>query len=258
MIWLTVIYLTVVIGVYVLQKYIIFQADKLENTYQFDFEQPFEENFIDTPDAKILNTLLFKTEQNRKGLVLYFHGNADNLQRWGKYHVDFNSRGYDVLMMDFRGFGKSTGKPSEISFYKDAKLIYDWLKEKYPNDDVIIYGRSLGCGIASNLATQVNARMIILETPFYSIGELIRGRTKLFFFPFDFNYDFPNYLHLQKIKEPVFIFAGTEDWVVPNTSTEKLKPYLKPSDRYINIEGAGHKNLNTFKKYHEELDLILQ
>jgi len=258
LIWLTVIYLTVIVGVYVLQKYIIFQGEKLETTYQFDFDKPFEENFIDTPDGKQLNTLLFKTELNRKGLVLYFHGNADNLQRWGKYHVDFNSRGYDVLMMDFRGFGKSTGIPNEALFYKDAKLIYDWVKKKYPDDELIIYGRSLGCGIASNLAAQVNAKMVFLETPFHSFGELIRGRSKLFFFPFNFRYDFPNYLHLQRITEPVIIFAGTEDWVVPNSSTEKLKPYLKPTDRYINIDSAGHKNLNAFKKYHEELDLILQ
>lgn len=258
MIWLSVIYLSVIIGVYLLQKYIIFQSEKLESNYQFDFEKPFEENSIDTPDGKKINTLLFKTEQSRKGLVLYFHGNADNLQRWGKYHVDFTSRGYDVLMMDFRGYGKSTGESGEAIFYKDAKLIYDWVLKKYSKDEIIIYGRSLGCGIASNLATQVASRMVFLETPFHSIGDLIRGRTKIFFFPFDFKYDFPNYVHLQKISEPVFIFAGTEDWVVPNSSTEKLKPYLKLSDRYIIIEGAGHKNLSAFKKYHTELDLILK
>ncbi len=258
MIWLSVIYLTVVVGVYILQKYIIFQSEKLESTYLFNFEKPFEENLISTPDGNKLNVLLFKTEHTSKGLVLYFHGNADNLQRWGKYHVDFNSRGYDVLMMDYRGYGKSTGQSEEAVFYKDAKLIYDWVLEKYSKEEIIIYGRSLGCAIASNLATQVDARMVVLETPFHSIGELIRGRSKLFFFPFDFNYEFPNYVHLQNISEPVIIFAGTEDWVVPNSSTEKLKPYLKPYDRYINIEGAGHKNLNAFKKYHEELDLILK
>lgn len=251
-------YIALHLGVYALQKYIIFQPKKLNPSYEFVFNNPFEEFFISCSDGDSLNLLLFKTKLPRKGLVLYFHGNADNLQRWGKYHVDFTSRGYDILMMDFRGYGKSSGEPSEEKFYQDAELIYDWTTQKYPKDKIIIYGRSLGCGIASNLATKVDAPKVILETPFNNANDLFQKNSFILYLPFALNFDFPNDKHLQKISEPVYIFVGTKDWVVPNDSSEELKPFLKPSDRYIEIEGAGHKNLNAFKKYHQELDLILQ
>lgn len=255
------IYVLTIIGVYVLQKYIIFQPDELPLNYQFVFEKKYREIFIKTNDNETLNALLFQTDLPLKGLVIYFHGNANNLQRWGYFHSDFTSRGYDILMPDFRGFGKSTGHPDEQKFYQDAQLIYDHIfdvADKYKRSEIIIYGRSLGCSVASNLATKVVVQKVILETPFKNINNLMRTNSRILYLPFDFKYNFPNDQHLEKIKEPIFIFAGTKDWVVPNKSTEQLKPLLKPSDLYIEIEGGGHKNLNTFKEYQQALDSILQ
>ena len=251
-------YILAIAGIYTLQKYIIFQPKKLDKDFEFVFENPFEEFFLNTSDETELHLLLFKTQLPRKGLVLYFHGNADNLQRWGHFHADFTSRGYDILMMDYRGFGKSTGTPDEAIFYQDARLVYDWVLEKYDAAEIIIFGRSLGCAVAAQLATQVDTRMVILETPFFNFKNLFQTQGRILIFPFDFKYKFPNNEFLAKIKKPIYIFAGTKDWVVPNASTEKLKPLLKPIDRYFEIEGGGHKNLNTFEKYHEALDLILK
>lgn len=257
LIGLGIFYVAVIVGVYALQKYIIFQSDQLESDYEFVFEKSFKEFFIKTIDGEQINMLLFKTEIPRKGLVIYFHGNADNLQRWGRYQKDFTTRGYDILLLDYRGYGKSTGKSNEQKFYEDAKLIYDWATQRYSKDKIIIYGRSLGTGVASNLATQVDAQKVILETPFNNINDLFQIKSSIFYLPFRLKYNFPNDVHLKKIQEPVFIFAGTEDWVVPPRSTKKLKPFLKSSDRYIEIEGGGHKNLNEFEKYHRVLDEIL-
>ncbi len=259
--WIISIYVFATIGIYALQKYIIFQPDKLPLNYQFVFEKPYRELFINTADNVKLNALLFQTDLPLKGLVIYFHGNADNLQRWGKFQSDFTSRGYDILMPDFRGFGKSTGQPDEQKFYQDAQLIYDHIfdvADQYKRSEIIIYGRSLGCAVASNLATKVEARKVILETPFKNIDNLMKINSRILFLPFDFKYNFPNDEHLAKIQKPIYIFAGTKDWVVPNKSTEQLKPLLKPSDRYIEIEGGGHKNLSTFKEYQQALDAILQ
>ncbi len=258
--WIASIYVLIIVGTYALQKYIIFQPDGLSSDYQFVFKKTYEEFFIKTADGATLNALLFQTDLPCKGLVIYFHGNADNLQRWGKFQSDFTSRGYDILMSDFRGFGKSTGQADELKFYEDAQLIYDWTFEnfeKYKKEEVIIYGRSLGCAIASNLAMKVEAQKVILETPFKNIGNVIKMNSRILYFPFDFKYNFPNDEHLSKIKEPIYIFVGTKDWVVPNKSSEQLQPLLKSSDQYIEIEGGGHKNLSTFKKYQQTLDAIL-
>lgn len=261
MIWLISIYVLIIIGAYALQNYIIFQPDKLPLDHQYYFSgKNYQELFIETSDHEKLNALLFQTEQPYKGLVIYFHGNADNLQRWGAFHSDFTSRGYDILMPDFRGFGKSTGEPDELKFYEDAQTVYDYIFEisdRYKKSEVIIYGRSLGCAVASNLATRNEAKKVVLETPFKNFHNLMRVNGRIVFLPFDFKYNFPNDQHLAKIQQPIYIFVGTNDWVVPNRSSEQLKPFLKPSDQYIEIEGGGHKNLSTFKKYQQTLDNIL-
>lgn len=258
--WIALIYVFIIVGTYALQKYLIFQPDELPLNYQYVFEQPYQEFFIKTTDSETLNALLFQTDLPRQGLVIYFHGNADNLQRWGKFQSDFTSRGYDILMPDFRGFGKSTGQPDELKFYEDAQLIYDWIFEnfeKYKKSEVIIYGRSLGCAVASNLAMKVEAQKVILETPFKNIYDLMKTNSRILIFPFNFKFNFPNDEHFPKIKQPIYIFVGTKDWIVPNKSSEQLQPLLKPTDQYIEIEGGGHKNLNTFKKYQQTLDAIL-
>ena len=250
-------YLLTIAGIYALQKYIIFQPDSLEKDFQYSFDHSFEEFFLETSDGEQLNALLFQTQLDRKGLVLYFHGNADNLTRWAKFHSDFTSRGYDFFIPEYRGFGKSSGKPSEEDFYRDAKFVYDWILKKYPGEEIIIYGRSLGAAVASNLATKISSKLVVLETPFDNVNNLLQTQARGLILPFDFKYDFPNDEHLQKIKQPVYIFEGTKDFVVPNASTNQLKALLKPSDEFIVIEGGGHRNLSKFEKYQQALDSIL-
>src|SRR6185295_5988752 len=89
-----------------------------------------------------------------------------NLQRWGNYAEDMTQLGYEVVMMDYRGYGKSTGSPTEQFLYEDAALLYQWAVAKTGPVRIIIYGRSLGTPIASNLAASVQPEILILETPF--------------------------------------------------------------------------------------------
>ena len=244
-------------GIFVFQKYIIFQPKKLDTKFRFTFDQPFEELFLSTPDGEQLNALYFKTELESKGLVLYFHGNSDNLTRWGTYALDFTKRGYDIFILEYRGYGKSTGEPDEEKFYEDAQLTYNWASKNYLSNQIIIYGRSLGTGVASHLAVDNDFRLLILETPFDNVETLFKMCSPGGFLPLPIKTKFPNDQHLKKIKQPIYIFLGTKDIVVPNSSTEKLRPLLKPSDKMITIEGGGHKNINTFEKYQTELDSIL-
>jgi len=255
---LILLYALIVLGTFVFQKYIIFQPKKLDTEFQFAFDQPFEELFLTTPDNEQLNALYFKTKLESKGLVIYFHGNADNLKRWGNYASDFTKRGYDVFILEYRGYGKSTGKPDETKFYQDAQLGYDWALKNYSPNQIVIYGRSLGSAVASHLAVENDFRFLILETPFDNVETLFKMRSPGGFLPLPIKSKFPNDKHLTKINQPIYIFLGTKDRVVPNRSTEKLRPLLKSSDRLIAIEGGGHKNLNTLEKYQTELDFILK
>jgi pimeloyl-ACP methyl ester carboxylesterase len=101
-------YLLVASYFYFFPDQFVFQSERLPQNHVYTFDQEFREYTIRTTDGETLNALLFSPQDSSRGLILYFHGNAGNLQRWGEYAVDFTSLGYDVLMTDYRGYGKST------------------------------------------------------------------------------------------------------------------------------------------------------
>ena len=239
-----------------LQRSFIFHPIKLDKDYQFAFDFSFEELNFDIPEGK-LNAIYSKTNSQSKGVVLYFHGNADNLDRWGHVSKDFLERSYDVIMMDYRGFGKSDGKSTEKNMYEDARKIYDFALKHYDPENILIYGRSIGSGVASALASEVKAQQLILETPFYSLPDVVREKYPFVLLVFKLDFDFPNYKHIEGLDIPVHIFHGTKDNVVPYSSAEKLREHLKNHDSFLTIPGGKHKDLPSFSLYQTRLSEIL-
>ncbi|MEX0288450.1 MAG: alpha/beta hydrolase, partial [Flavobacteriaceae bacterium] len=135
-------YLLIVIMLYFFQEKLIFLPTKLPQNYSYSFVQSFEEFFLDAEDGGRLNALHFKQDGSR-GAILYFHGNAGDLSRWGNIVTFFVEKGFDVIVMDYRSYGKSTGKLSEEALFKDAHLFYDYALKHYVAEDLIVYGRSL-------------------------------------------------------------------------------------------------------------------
>jgi len=243
---------------YGLQKQFMLQPDQLPEDYSYSFPANFEEVFLKAEDGATINALHFRADTDEsKGVILYCHGNAGDLSRWGELYAEFLPQGYDLFIYDYRGYGKSKGDLSESAFYQDTELIYTHLRRQYQPDDIIIYGRSLGSAMATYLATNVPCRKLILETPFSSVQDLFHAYypflPRIFFFRFKFN----NKKYIQEVKAPVIIFQGTNDWIVPYSCAEKLKPFLKEEDRFITIEGGNHNNLARSAKYQRELHNIL-
>lgn len=243
---------------YVFSNKLIFQRTQLPLEYKFTFEEPFEEYFINTPDQVKLHAVLFNTKEEPKGLIFYLHGNADNLSRWGKYAVDFTELGYDVFMMDYRGYGKSEGKPNEEKLHQDAAFMLNWVNTNIPHQNIIVYGRSLGSAIATQLAVRTAPNLLILETPFANLSDVVYWPLKPALYLFPIQAKFSNEAYLENVECPKIIFQGTNDWVVPLSSAMKLKPLLDQPDNFIVIEGAGHKNIRDFGSYHTRLKEILK
>ena len=257
---LLILYLIAIGGVYLFQRQINYLPNQLRHDYHFAFDQPFEEFFIEASDGATINVLFFPQTAGRKqsrGLILYFHGNADNLQRWGQYAIDMTRLGYDVAMMEFRSFGKSTGYLTEEALYDDAYVFYQWAIKKFPHDKLIVYGRSLGSAIASNLCTKITPDLLILETPFNSFRGAISRALRPLVFPFPFQTKYSNEEFIPHIKAPIVIFQGTRDRITPISSARKLKPLLKRGDRFFVIPKAGHKNLRAFDLFHRYLAEVL-
>lgn len=226
-------YAMIVSLLYLFQEKLLFLPTSLDQNYGYEFKHDFEELFFKTEDEAFINAIHFKVEspKQRKGVILYFHGNAGNLSRWGTIAEDFVGLDYDVLIMDYRTYGKSQGKLSEKAFYKDAQYCYDYLLKNYNQNEIILYGRSLGTGIASFVAANNKPKQLILETPYYNIADVAQSRFPIFPVKLLLKYNFPNNQHLLKVDCPVTIFHGTEDNVVPYTSGKKLLELNKKKHR---------------------------
>jgi pimeloyl-ACP methyl ester carboxylesterase len=240
-----------------LQHLFIFRPRRLPADYAFQFSGNFEEVWLQTPGNGNIHGLWFKAP-NAKGVVLYFHGNAGSLKRWGHYHAFFRQHNYDYFCIDYRGFGKSRGPKNEPNMYADADAAYTFVRQHYPPEHITLYGRSLGSTFACYLAARHAVRQLILETPFSSMKDLFYA-----YFPFlpkwfRFRFRFFNVENLRRTSSPVTIFHGDSDFVVPLAVARRLEPALKNTDQFILIKGAGHSNLLYFDRYLRTMSKLLR
>lgn len=255
---LFVLYIMIGASLYFFQEKLLFLPSTLTQDYQYDFRYPFEELFFETAENVSINAIHFKLE-NPKGVILYFHGNAGDLSRWGIIGEHFVSLNYDVLIMDYRSYGKSTGKLSEQGFYIDADFCYNYLLKSYSENDIVLYGRSLGTGIATYLASKHQPRQLILETPYFSILDVAKHRFPIFPVSALLKYKFPSNEFITKVNCPITMFHGTDDTVIPYSSAQKLRAVSpKALTDFITIEGGKHNNLISFENYKEGIISILE
>jgi fermentation-respiration switch protein FrsA (DUF1100 family) len=251
------IYLMIGTALYFLQEKILFRPTVLNQTYVFKFSHPFEELFLKADDNAMINAVHFKVD-NPNGVILYFHGNAGDLSRWGKITEYFVDKNYDLLVMDYRTYGKSTGALSEHALYSDAQLCYDYLKQRYKEDEISIYGRSLGTGIATNIASTNNPKQLILETPYYSILDVAKYRFPFFAVEQLIHYKLPTNKFIKTVNCNISMIHGTDDYVVPIESGEKLfKVAPQNLTSFTVIENGGHNDLVKFDSYQLKIKEIL-
>jgi len=243
---------------YYLQEKMIFLPTTLPESYRYEFDQPFEEFFLETEDGARLNAIHFKV-QNPKGVVLYFHGNAGDLSRWGTVVSMFPRIGYDAIVMDYRTYGKSKGKLSQDALLADAKKFYAHTLERYNESDILLYGRSLGSGLACFLATENQPRMVLLESPYYSLRSIARHRFP--FLPVDWllRYHLDSNEYVKEIRSPIALFHGDEDKVIPWESGKALFDSIPIEQKVMyTIQGGHHNDLDQFPEYHARLDQVLE
>ncbi|MCK9197237.1 MAG: alpha/beta hydrolase [Syntrophales bacterium] len=249
--------LTLVVGCS--QENLIFFPEILPPDNKYAFSEPFEELTLPVAGAT-LNAVLFKVA-NAKGVILYFHGNAGSLRTWGDVARDFTSRGYDILIPDYRGFGKSTGSiAGEKQMLADGLAVYGYLKKYYPENRIILYGRSIGTGVATFAARSGKPRMLILESPYLSLTDLAS-----YHYPFlpkslislFLKYPFRTDLWIPEVACPIYLIHGTRDDIIPFDASSRLELLIKSPHKLIRIEGGGHNNLSDYGAYDRELALIL-
>ncbi len=246
------------IAIYYLQDYMLFHPEKMEKNSAYDFRIPHKELNIPFNDSSNISVVQFTSSHAARGVVLYFHGNRKNIGWYAKYAAAFTKKDYEVWMIDYPGYGKSTGKLTERVLYDYAEQLYRLATARFAKDSIILYGKSMGTGIAAWLASRRSCRQLILETPYYSMTSLVAHYFPVYPVSRMIHYKLPTYQYLQQIIAPITIFHGSADGVIPYSNAEKLQPFLKPGDRFITINGGSHNDLYNFPLFRQKLDSLLE
>ena len=254
-----IIYCGIGIILYYLQDKFLFLPKKLSTDHVFRFNTPFTEVAIPINEEDTVSMIkFFPKDSVRRGVVVYYHGNKENVEHYAAYAENFTGKGYEVWMEDYPGYGKSRGERTEQKLYSQALQVMKMAAGKYSSDSIIIYGRSLGTGIAAYVASLSTCKRLILETPYYSIPDLFNSFTYIYPAAYMSTYQIPTWKYLQDVKEPVTIFQGDNDWITAYRCAIKLKKLLKPGDEFICIPGGSHNDLNNFRQFHQSIDSLLR
>lgn len=245
------------VAAYFFQEKFIFKPEKLKQDFQFKYNIPFKEYFFDAAPGVRINGLHFYRE-NPKGLILYFHGNTRSIKGWAKYARDFYRFDYDVVLVDYRGFGKSTGKRSEKEMLGDMQYVYEKLAEKYSEHHMIVYGRSLGSGFATKIASENKPRYLILDSPYYNFMKAVERFLPFLPVRFVLRYHLRTDKWIRYVNCHTYIIHGTKDRLIPIRHSENLQKLNPGKITLIRIQGGGHNNLPSFDEYHNFIRDILK
>lgn len=234
----------------------LFPGKKMQDS-SFNFKGKFDEKFILTADNIKLHGLLFNADSS-KGLIFYLHGSNGALDTWGKIANIYTDNGYDLFMLDYRGYGKSEGKVTdEKILYSDLQTVYEQLTQHYPEDQIILIGQSIGTALASTLAADNKSKMLILQAPYYNFEDWthhVAPEVDTTGIPFHFD----NAAALQKVKCQTIIFHGDQDNAVYFGSSIKLSKFFKKHDKLIRLRREGHNDFSKNKDYLSAIHELLQ
>ncbi|WP_038054769.1 alpha/beta hydrolase [Thioalkalivibrio sp. ALJ1] len=193
-------------------------------------------------------------------VLLFLHGNAGNIGHRLHSLQQFHELGMAVLIIDYRGYGRSAGRPDEQGTYADARAAWRYLVEEraFPSEAVVLFGRSLGAAVAADLATEVQPGAVILESAFTSAADL--GARHYPWLPVRalLRHQYDALDRVERIKAPILLAHSREDEIVPFSHTERLQA-VAPDARVLEMQG-GHNDgfLATGEAYIEGLRTFLQ
>ncbi len=252
-------YILATLFMFLIQEKLIFRSEILPQDFKYTFTTPFKELFLKADDGSILNGLHF-TQPNAKGVILYFHGNAGALDNWGLWAEEIaNTYQYDVVIMDYRGYGKSIGKRTHQKMLADSELFYNYCKNHFSEDNITVFGRSLGGSFATHVTQKNNPKQLILEATFTSIKDIVKKR--YWFLPVTFLLKFPfqNDKNITQITTKTYFIHGTADRVVPYEYGKKLYQLSASKEKKLfTIKNGLHNNLRDYNTYHKVLSTILK
>lgn len=241
-----VLYLAILAGLWFGQERLLFQPSVLPATAPLSTEPDVHERFVEVDGARL--SVLELRLPAPKGVVFFLHGNAGNLQSWF-VNADFYRRAnFDLVMLDYRGYGKSSGRiESEAQLHADVRAVWDRVAPRYAGRRVVVFGRSLGTALAATLAAELQPDLTMLVSPYESM--LAMAGLHYPWVPAALlRYPLRTDLQLPRIRTPVLLLHGEHDTLIPPAHSEALRSRA-PQARLVIVPGAGHNDLQAFDGY---------
>jgi fermentation-respiration switch protein FrsA (DUF1100 family) len=221
------------------------------------FGVPYESVTLTTDDGERLRAWLLPHPAPRAE-VLYFHGNGGNLSVWAPILAGVHRRGYTVRAIDYRGYGESSGTPTERGLYRDVNAAVNWAPAS-ARVPIVYWGRSLGVSMAAYAATIRLPDALILESGFPDARTLLRAYPVLAFLSLFSTYRFATTEHLRRVQAPVLVVHGDADRVVPFENGRALFAAIEGPKEFFTIQGGDHNDRapRDAERYWETIDRFI-
>ena len=236
------------------QEALLFHPQVLAQTHRFDVQTDTREVWIDVPGAR-LHALHLRLPQPR-GVVFFLHGNAGSLQTWFVNTGYYRRLNLDLFMLDYRGFGKSSGRiTSEAQLMADVRTAWAQIAPLYAGKQRIFYGRSLGTGLAAQLAAEVQPELTVLVSPYTSVAALA-AETYPWVPGAVLRYPLRTDEALPRVQGRVLLVHGRRDTLIPPAHSERLQA-LQPRAEMLWVPEAGHGDIHDHATYLDGLAAVL-
>ncbi|MGQ3889569.1 alpha/beta hydrolase [Legionella sp. CNM-1927-20] len=241
LVFLLIFIILVMVSMYLLQRQFIYFPARVMPIRQFFAADDMQEVYLNTED-KLKLLAWYKPAQSDMPTIIYFHGNAGHIGYRMPFIRYFLNEGYGVLLVEYRGYGGNEGKINEQGLYLDGQAAIKFLQEQgilLPK--IILYGESLGTGVATKLGTQYKVCAIILQSPYTSLSALARVHYP--WLPIPLRDKFDSIKRINEITAPVLILHGRQDNIVPYAQGLELYNKANEPKEFIDFEKRGHNNL---------------
>ena len=198
----------------------------------------YEDVFLETKDGVRLHGWYIPHHGSQQTL-LFFHGNAGNISHRGASVEIFHRLGLNLFIFDYRGYGKSQGKPDEEGLYKDARAAWRYLTDQrgFEQEDIILFGRSLGGAVAAELAAEVQPGGLILESTFSSAKDVANALLPVLSRLIILRYDFNTAAHVRRVASPLLVLHSPDDEIIPFHLGEKVFQAANEPKSFVRMRG---------------------
>ena len=243
-------YFIVILIMFIFQRSLLYLPSREKIDQSFYTETGLKKIEFVTSDGLLLKSLFKRPSSNEKSIITVFHGNAGHVGHRVEKFRPFLEEGHGLFLVEYRGYGENSGKPSENGFYKDGQAAINFLSEQnIPKNKIIIYGESLGCGLAVKLSIQDTFRATILEAPYTSIADV--ASRHYWYLPAKLlvldRFDILSII--KNIKSPLLVIHGEKDNIININFGKKVFESAPEPKKAIFVSDAGHNNLYEFKIY---------